>query len=176
MKLGFATCLACALLLIGGAAEANDKMGRFGLGGDTTLTGDSGVSARYQVSPQLGLGMILFYQRDAFTEGDEDVSGSQAMLSLRGNFDIAGRGASSLGIVGGIDVFRVAFEGDSESEIALEGGFHIEHGFTDFFTMHVELGLIFALFADGGMGGGDDGTTVIIGEGSTFAQAGGGAQ
>ncbi len=162
--IGVAATLA-VLLVFPAASFAKDKRGSFGVGGDTTLGGVSGLSARYQFAKNFGfqgvVGFDLVSVESQNDEGDKesDLSVSQLRLALRGDLSIAPTTETNLGIVFGVDIYNDSssidpVEGDAQDDgntrFAFEVGLKIEYFFTNFFSIHTEAGLAFAFINDPG--------------------------
>ena len=193
-----ATIAALALPATASAKEFTDKTGRFGLGADTSLGGVGGLSARFQVAKNFGVQAIVGFTRVVF-ESDDGAGGVVETTDrgiaavVRGDYAFAYTNRSSMSAIFGVDIFNAntSFESggvsmdDSTTRFAFEAGLKVEHHFTDWFSVHGEVGLLFAIDGIGDDDGAAltspnsdvgsavaDGTTVVFGVGDVFGNAG----
>jgi hypothetical protein len=186
MKRAIAVAIASVAVAAASPALANDMSGRFGLGANqsllfkdrlsqiaTAISGTpiaSGLSARYQASPTLGLEGIVSYLH---LGGDPSLS--IMILSLRSDVRLLSSGNSTVNAIGGLGLTSSSGGGNSETDVGLEAGVRAEHFFTPSFSVHMEAGLVLAFFATPGLSlnsQGNDGTTLSIGRAAPFGGAG----
>jgi hypothetical protein len=155
--------LAAGLLAAGSAAAQGnyaDKTGRFGIGGDATLAGVGGLSARFQVAKNFGVQAIFGFARVSV---GEDASFTATDIALRGDIGLAFTQNTNLSVIFGVDIFRdgasVGGMSDSSTDIALEGGMKVEYFFNDLLSIHGEVGIV--VFTG-------DGTDTVIGGAPQF--------
>ena len=185
-----------------------DKAGRFGIGADRTLGGVGGLSARFQVAKNFGVQAIVSFARigldakDANDQTQATTSVQQIAGSLRGDIGLAFTNKTALSIIFGVDIFsdssslEITGNADnnvetSDTRFAFEAGLKAEYHFTDYFSIHTEVGFVFALvnraseaaFIASSAGvplpsGGDtgavseDGSVIVFGVPDTFGNAG----
>jgi len=185
-----------------------DKAGRFGIGADTTLGGVGGLSARFQVAKNFGVQAIVGFTRVGLDFKDEQDTTSATSTSqqiagaLRGDIGIAFTNKAAVSIVFGVDIFSDSTSTDftaanlndqeqSDTRFAFEAGLKVEYFFSDFFSVHTEVGFLFALvnraeeaafitnragvpIGSGAAGATNnaDGSVIIFGLGDTFGNAG----
>ena len=113
--------VAALTIVMAGSAQASDvwanKEGVVGLGADSTLGGIQGLSARYNVMPELGLLLTLGYANSARKLERNNVEGkshaSQLGLGLYGSYKfIKAKTASMSGLLG----LDLAHEGSSTDD------------------------------------------------------------
>ncbi len=150
-----------ALLMIPAVASAKDMSGRFGLGGDTSLAGVNGISARFQVAEKVGIQAIVDFDQVSFTEesgnNDVDVTNQTFAFALRADFkalQVSDSKGPNLSIFVGINFVSLSVDSDNDVDeddvdatlTPFELGLRIEHFFGNHFSIHMESGLAVALF------------------------------
>lgn len=180
----------------------SDKTGRFGIGMDRSLGGVGGLSARFQVAKNFGLQAILGFSRFSFDSKDADGTVVQTdtnttfSAALRGDIPVVYSNKAALSIIFGVDIFNdstaVDFNNNASANVdesnlrfAFEAGLKLEYHFTDFVSVHTEVGFIFAFInspADAAAIGANapvtgtpvdgEGTVMIFGRPDTFGDAG----
>lgn len=185
-----------------------DKAGRFGIGYDSTLGGVGGLSARFQVAKNFGVQAIVGFTRvglDFKDDNDQTTATSTVQViagALRGDIGIAFTNKAAVSIVFGVDVFsdsssteftaaNVDSQEESDTRFAFEAGLKVEYYFSDFFSVHTEVGFLFSLVnraeeaafittragqpinAGGAAATNNvDGSVILFGIGDTFGNAG----
>jgi opacity protein-like surface antigen len=151
-----------ALALIPTTAFAKDKTGGFGVGYDNSLGGVGGVSVRYQVAKNFGIQAILGFEQQSFEQKDDNgettnsISNRVLQASLRGDVGIAFTKKTNLSVIFGLDIFNASYTDDptadgadeideSTTRFAFEVGLKAEYFFTNYFSVHGDVGLAFAL-------------------------------
>jgi len=181
--------VACAMMLSATAASADDtsqRTGNKGLGVDAALNLSSseaanGISGRYQVSDKLGAQAIF---RLDFVSGPGDLSTTFLNLGLRAIYNLVSVQNAAFGAVGGLGIYRLSVDpgvegvdGESELGLSLEGGLRAEYFVTRSFSIHGEVGIVFAFLGGEDLGtsalpGSPDGTTIFLGDGDLVGNAG----
>lgn len=190
MKRILAMSVACAALLWATAASAQDtssqRNGNIGVGADAALNlsnaeAANGISGRYQVSDKIGAQAIF---RLDYRSGPGDAAASFFNLGLRAIYNLATVQNAALGLVGGLGFYRVGTDdgngnGLSELGIVLETGVRTEYFVTKSFSIHGEVGIVFAFLGDsfifGDQNNGGDavtGTAIVLGDGDLVGNAG----
>jgi hypothetical protein len=200
--LSFVLASFLVLALVPAVAAAKDKTGSFGIGYDSTLAGVGGVSARYQIAKNFGVQAVLGFDQQSFDtkdDNDETVASNSFRtlgLALRGDVGIAFTKKTNMSVIFGVDVFNGAISIDptadgadstdeSDTRFAFEIGLKAEYFFTGYFSVHCEVGLVFALANKqseltigntnplGGVADADvSGFVLSFGRGDTFGGAG----
>ena len=162
--LAIVAALAIPSTAIAKDSKYTDKTGRFGLGYDSSLAAIGGLSARFQVAKNFGVQAIVGFDRIGvdLTDASGQAAGARTQdsfkVALRGDVGIAFTRRTSLSVIFGIDVFNESFTQEdktgtgsvpavdrSETRFAFETGVKAEHHFTDWFSVHGEVGFVFAL-------------------------------
>lgn len=186
--LGSLAVLLLVMTLIPSMASAKDKTGGFGIGGDATLAGIDGISARYQIAKNFGLQVVLgFDYNSSDTKSGSTVTNSSTMrdlqLAIRGDVGIAFTKKTNLGVVFGVNTFNNATKNEpqggeametSDTNFTFEAGLKAEYFFTGFFSVYAETGFTFAFKnEDSGEGGNDmEGYEMKFGVAEPFGAAG----
>ena len=138
---------AVSILLSGGTAHAKDLSGRIGVGALQTIGGVSGISARFQATPKIGVQTIVNIGVASPDEGD---FGYGVGLGLRGLYSIIDAGDFNGSVGLGVD-FTYQDSGGS----LMQFGFHVpvrmEYFFTNWFALNLEMGLRFNIVGDDGV-------------------------
>lgn len=208
-----AICVALAVVMVPAVASAkdsskwSDKSGRFGIGYDQTLGGVGGLSARFQVAKNFGVQGVLSFGRVSIDTKNDDntvateATGQRIRGALRGDVGVAYTKKAALSVIFGVNVLsdsnEVTAGGNTEStddtRFSFEAGLKAEYHFTNFFSVHGEVGLLFALVnrasdvgpitsgqpgnlvSSGSTDGTDadvDGSIILFGLGETFGNFG----
>lgn len=152
-----------------------DKAGRFGLGYDTSLGNVGGLSTRFQVAKNFGIQAIAGFDRISFETLDQNQNGvsdnslNDIRVAVRGDVAVAFTRQAALGIIFGVNIYSstlstaavndsgAAEQDVSETQFSFEVGLKSEYHFTDWFSVHGEVGVLFALV------GRDDEVTSLFG-------------
>jgi len=128
-------------------AEAKDLAKRFGIGADVTLSGGTGVSARYYFSNRFGVQFLLGMDFASTTPGS--VSEQERLFAIfasaRGEFTAYRSDALHLAIPVGVSyAFRwLQLPGDppaDDHQVAVEGGLRAEWFVNDSFSLNMAVG------------------------------------
>ena len=159
--LSFVVAATLILTLLPGLASAKDMTGRFGIGGDTTVAGVNGISARFQIVKNFGIQAVASIDNSSATEesgnDDVDITLRSINVALRGDIQITGVSASkgpNLGLFFGVNVINGLIDPDpadadndiNETIFPLEFGLKIEHFFNNHFSVHLELGALLVFY------------------------------
>lgn len=183
-----------AMVMIPSMASAKDMTGRFGIGGDSTLAGVSGVSARFQIAKNFGIQAVAAFSQVSATDesgnDDVDLTAQRIAIAVRGDIGVAFTNKTNLSVVFGINIINASTDNDNDNDdddldataFPFEVALKVEHFFTDFFSIHVETGFVVAFFDEKNQGvingagavplGEGSGTLIDIGRSDVFGTAG----
>ncbi len=144
-----------ALAMVPSTASAKDMTGRFGIGGDSTIAGVSGVSARFQIAKNFGIQAVAAFDQDSATievDGGDDIDLAQTRVAfaIRGDIGVAFTKQTNLSVIFGINIINESAEfGDEDRDATafpFEFGLKAEYFFTNFFSVHTEVGVVLAFY------------------------------
>lgn len=171
-----------ALVMVPDVASAKDMTGRFGIGGDVTAAGVSGVSARFQVAKNFGIQAVANFDQVSGTDesGNDDVDFTvrRIAVAIRGDIVVAFTRNANLSIFFGINIISESVDSDDDNDdndvdasaFPFEAGLRAEYFFSNFFSVHTEVGIVVAFFDEEnqGVAGANTGGALVEGSGTLF--------